>query len=50
MGVENPSRLTYNPTARLFGVGCLKQDGAVMRGSAAAVSSFKLVDDVDFGS
>ncbi|KAL5524495.1 hypothetical protein ACEPAF_9635 [Sanghuangporus sanghuang] len=48
MGSENPSRLAYNPGAKLFGVGCLKQDGAVMKGISSAVSSFKLVDDVDF--
>ena len=48
MGKENPIRMAYHPTAKLFGVGCLTVDRATSKGAAAAASSFKLIDAVDF--
>ena len=50
MGSEIPSRIAYSPSAKLFGVGCLKEDAGVLKGITPAVSSFKLIDDVDFKS
>ncbi|KAI5118862.1 hypothetical protein M0805_005306 [Coniferiporia weirii] len=48
LGMDNPVKLAYHPNAKLFGVGCIRQERTEMVDYGIARSTFKLFDASDF--
>jgi DNA damage-binding protein 1 len=48
MGYDNPRRIAYQPTLKMYGVACLRMEAVRLGEFESITSSFKVFDDASF--